>query len=192
MLGCLVVAELHGIMLLKSLIGAGLYCKMVAGWAGWAGLHVNPIQSVLWNYAKECGVAIMARIGFRHPEAVKRQPKVQKWIVCNFFDFLLSIDTMNNSLWTIILAILTVKGSMQKMKNIKHKQAKFEILRKMIAIYIKSKLRTCKIQIQKQKVWFFAKKRKKNWIFEFFFLWCQYCQKIFFWFFKNFKKEFEK
>ena len=31
MLGCLVVAELHGIMLLKSLIGAGLYCKMVAG-----------------------------------------------------------------------------------------------------------------------------------------------------------------
>ena len=40
---------------------------------------------MLWNYVKECGGAIMARIGFRHPEAVKRQSKAQKWFVFNFW-----------------------------------------------------------------------------------------------------------
>ena len=66
------------------------------------------------NTLRSGGGAIMAWIGFRHPEAVRRQPKAQKWIVFNFFDLLLSIDTMNNSLWTIILAVLTVKGLMEK------------------------------------------------------------------------------
>ena len=60
-------------------------------------LSIPPIQSVIWNYVKECGGAIMARIGFRHPEAVKRQSKAQKRFVFNFFDLQLSIDTINNS-----------------------------------------------------------------------------------------------
>ena len=68
----------------------------------------------------ECGGAIMARIGFRHPEAVKRQSKAQKRLVFDFFDLQLSIHTINNSLGTIVLAILAAKGSRQKMKNLKH------------------------------------------------------------------------
>ena len=47
-------------------------CKILVSWS------LNPIKSVLWNYVMECGGAIMARIGFRHPEAVRRQPKAQK------------------------------------------------------------------------------------------------------------------
>ena len=33
-------------------------------------MHLNPIKSVLWNYVKECGGAIMARIdlGILKPE----------------------------------------------------------------------------------------------------------------------------
>ena len=84
-------------------------------------ININPIQSVLWNYVKECGGAIMARIGFRHPVAVKRQSKAQKCFVFNFFDLQLSIATLNNSFWTIVLVILAAEGSRQKLKNFKHK-----------------------------------------------------------------------
>ena len=61
----------------------------------------------------------------------------------------------------------------------------------MRVISIKWKLRTCTIQIQKEKVWFFAKKNF-FWNFRFFFLWCQNRQKNFFPFFKNSKNKPQK
>ena len=50
---------------------------------------------------------------------------------------------------------------------------------KTYVIYIKRKLRTCRIQIQEEKVWFLFKKDKKKYIFLNFF-WCQNGQKKFF------------
>ena len=41
-------------------------------------VHINPIQSVLCNYVKECGGAIMAQMDSSYPEAVSRHPKAQK------------------------------------------------------------------------------------------------------------------
>ena len=49
------------------------------GWAPWVGSPgLNPIPRVVWNYVNPCGGAIMARMGFRHSKAVKRQTKAQK------------------------------------------------------------------------------------------------------------------
>ena len=68
--------------------------------------ELNPIQNKLWNYIIEQEGAIMARISFWHPEAARRQIKVQKWLESNFFDLQLSIETKTNTLWTIFLALL--------------------------------------------------------------------------------------
>ena len=56
---------------------------------------------------------------------------------------------------------------------------------KTYVLYIKKKLRTCRIQIQEEKVWFLFKKDKKMYFFEFF-LMSEQSKKIFFWFFQNF------
>ena len=56
---------------------------------------------------------------------------------------------------------------------------------KTYVMYIKRKLRTCRIQIQEEKVWFLFKKDKKMYFFEFF-LMSEQSKKIFFWFFQNF------
>ena len=74
--------------------------------------------------------------------------------------------------------------------------SKFKIFWYMRVIYIKRKLRTCTIQIQREKVWFFPKK-KFFLIFSIFFskggtLWCRNRQKRFFPFFKNFKNKTQK
>ena len=71
-----------------------------------------------------------------------------------------------------------------------------KILTKTPVIYLKRKLRTCRIQIQIEKVWFIAKKiEKKN--FQIFFfkggtLWCRNDRKNFLRFFKFSKIFFEK
>ena len=74
--------------------------------------------------------------------------------------------------------------------------SKFKIFWYMRVIYIKRKLRTCTIQIQKEKVWFFPKKKIFFDIFDFFSkggtLWCRNRQKNFFPFFKNFKNKTQK
>ena len=73
--------------------------------------------------------------------------------------------------------------------------SKFKIFWYMRVIYIKRKLRTCTIQIQKEKVWFFCKKSSFFEIFDFFqrgTLWCRNYQKKFFLFFKNFKNKPQK
>ena len=62
---------------------------------------------------------------------------------------------------------------------------------KTYVIYIKRKLRTCRIQIQEEKVWFLFKKGKKNIFLNFF--WCQNGQKNFFFrFFSKFSIFFWK
>ena len=62
---------------------------------------------------------------------------------------------------------------------------------KTYVIYIKRKLRTCRIQIQEEKVWFLFKKEKKYIFLNFF--WCQNGQKKFFFrFFQNFQLFFLK
>ena len=62
---------------------------------------------------------------------------------------------------------------------------------KTYVIYIKRKLRTCRIQIQEEKVWFSFKKEKKYIFLNFF--WCQNGQKKFFFrFFRNFQLFFWK
>ena len=48
------------------------------------------------------------------------------------------------------------------------KKRKFEIFCKTYAIYINRRLRTCRIQIHKEKVWFVFKKEKKSIFFDFF------------------------
>ena len=55
----------------------------------WATLETNfnPILRVRWNDVNPCVGAIMARMGFRHSKAVKRQPKAQKWLASSFFIF---------------------------------------------------------------------------------------------------------
>ena len=74
--------------------------------------------------------------------------------------------------------------------------SKSKIFWYMKVIYIKRKLRTCTIQIQKEKVWFYAKKKDFFQIFNFFSkggtLWCQNHQKKFFPFFKNFRNKPQK
>ena len=71
-----------------------------------------------------------------------------------------------------------------------------KILTKTHVIYLKRKLRTCRIQIQVEKVWFVTKKLEKNNFQNFFFkggtLWCQSGRKTFFRFFKFSKFFFEK
>ena len=138
----------------------------------------------------------MARMGSSHPEAVSRHPKAQKWLPSNFFDLWLSIDTKNSTLWAVVLANLAVKRPWRKMKIFMQKYVKIENFWYMRVIYIKRKLRTCTIQIQKEKVWFFTKKKNFFHIFDFFSkggtLWCRNCQKKFFPFFKNFKNKTQK
>ena len=72
--------------------------------------------------------------------------------------------------------------------------SKFKIFWYMRVIYIKRKLRTCTIQIQKEKVWFFPKIFCfwYSWFFSKGTLWCRYRQKNFFPFFKNFKNKTQK
>ena len=74
--------------------------------------------------------------------------------------------------------------------------SKFKIFGYMRVIYIKRKLRTCTIQIQKEKVWLFEKKNFFFEIFDFFSkggtLWCRNRQKKIFQFFKNFENEPQK
>ena len=71
-----------------------------------------------------------------------------------------------------------------------------KILTKNHVIYLKRKLRTCRIQIQVEKVWFVTKKLEKNNFQKFFFkggtLWCRNGRKTFFRFFKISKFFFEK
>ena len=105
------------------------------------------------------GGAIMARMDSSHPEAVSRHPKAQKWLPSNFFDLWLSIDTKNSTLWAVVLANPAVKRPWRKMKIFMQKYVKIENFWYMRVIYIKRKLRTCTIQIQREKVWFFPKKK---------------------------------
>ena len=132
------------------------------------------------------GGAIMARMDSSHPEAVCRHPKAQKWLPSNFFDLWLSIDTKNSILWAVVLANPAVKYNGKKWKFSCKNMSKFKIFWYMRVIYIKRKLRTCTIQIQKEKVWFFEKKIFFE-IFDFFSkggtLWCQNSN-FFFQFFK--------
>ena len=98
------------------------------------------------------------RMDSSHPEAVSRHSKAQKWLPSNFFDLWLSIDTKNSTLWAVVLANPAVKRPWRKMKIFMQKYVKIENFWYMRVIYIKRKLRTCTIQIQKEKVWFFPKK----------------------------------
>ena len=134
----------------------------------------------------------MARMDSSHPEAVSRHPKAQKWLPSNFFDLWLSIDTKNNTLWVVVLANPAVKRPWWKTKIFMQKYVKIKFFLYMRVIYIKRKLRPCTIQIQKEKVWFFAKRKFFFEIFDFFTLWCQNRQKFFFPFFKNFKNKPQK
>ena len=132
----------------------------------------------------------MAQIGFRHSEAFRRKVKEQKLLASSSFDLQLSIDTKNTTLWTIVLALLAAERLRQKVKIFNQKRSKFEIFRYLRVIYLKRKLRTCTLLIQKEKVWFFAKEQLFLKFLIFFFkgrtLWCQNC--FFFKFFKNLKK----
>ena len=99
---------------------------------------------------------------------------------------------------TFLMIILAMRGQGKNLvidRNSIVKKRKFEILTKTHVIYIKRKLRTCKIQIQVEKVWFVTKKLEKNNFQNFFFkggtLWCRNGWKTFFWFFK-FSKFFLK
>jgi len=98
------------------------------------------------------------RMDSSHPEAVSRHSKAQKWLPSNFFDLWLSIDTKNSTLWAVVLANPAVKRPWRKMKIFMQKYVKIENFWYMRVIYIKRKLRTCTIQIHKEKVWFFPKK----------------------------------
>ena len=109
----------------------------------------------------------MARMDSSHPEAVCRHPKAQKWLPSNYFDLWLSIDTINSTLWAVVLANPAVKRPWRKMKIFMQKYVKIENFWYMRVIYIKRKLRTCTIQIQKEKVWFFPKRNFFD-IFDFF------------------------
>ena len=100
----------------------------------------------------------MARMDSSLPEAVSRHPKAQKWLRSNFFDLWLFVDTKNSTLWAIVLAKLAVERPWWKMKIFMQKYVKIKFFLYMRVIYIKRKLRTCTIQIQKEKVWFFEKK----------------------------------
>ena len=133
----------------------------------------------------------MARMDSSHPEAVSRHPKAQKWLPSNFFDLWLSIDTKNSTLWAIVLAKLAVERPWWKMKIFMQKYVKIKFFLYMRVIYIKRKLRTCTIQIQKEKVWFFPKKIFFD-IFDFFPKGGWNRQKNFFPFFKNFKNKTQK
>ena len=62
------------------------------------------------------------------------------------------------SLWIAVLAMLAVKRQWRKMKFSCEDRSKFEIFRYMRVIYLKRKLRTCTIQIQKEKSIIFWKK----------------------------------
>ena len=62
---------------------------------------------------------------------------------------------------------------------------------KTYVIYIKRKLRTCRIQIQEEKVWFLFKKDKKIYFFEFFLV-SEWSKNLFFRFFQNFQLFFWK
>ena len=114
---------------------------------------------MVWNYVNPCGGAIMARMDSSHPEAVSRHPKAQKWLPSNFFDLWLSIDTKNSILWAVVLANPAVKYDGKKWKFSCKNMSNFKIFWYMRVIYIKRKLRTCTIQIQREKVWFFPKKK---------------------------------
>ena len=92
---------------------------------------------------------------------------------------------------TFLMIILAMRGQGKNLvidRNSIVKKRKFEILTKTHVIYIKRKLRTCKIQIQVEKVWFVTKKLEKNNFQNFFFkggtLWCRSGRKTFFRFFK--------
>ena len=100
---------------------------------------------------------------------------------------------------TFLMIILAMRGQGKNLvidRNSIVKKRKFEILTKTHVIYIKRKLRTCKIQIQVEKVWFVTKKLEKNNFQNFFFkggtLWCRSGRKTFFRFFKFSKFFFEK
>ena len=158
--------------------------------------RINPILGGLWNYVTGRRVGgIMAWMDFSHLEAVCRHPKAQKWLPSNFFDLWLSIDTKNSTLWAVVLANPAVKRPWQKMKIFMQKYVKIENFWYMRVIYIKRKLRTCTIQIQKEKVWFFPKK-KIFFIFSIFFPkgdpLMSKSSKNFFPFFKNFKNKTQK
>ena len=99
------------------------------------------------------------RMDSSHPEAVSRHSKAQKWLPSNYFDLWLSIDTKNSTLWAVVLANPAVKRPWRKMKIFMQKYVKIENFWYMRVIYIKRKLRTCTIQIQREKVWFFPKKK---------------------------------
>ena len=119
--------------------------------------NFNPILGGLCIWVR--GGGIMAWMDSSHPEAVCRHPKAQKWLPSNYFDLWLSIDTKNSTLWAVVLANPAVKRPWQKMKIFMQKYVKIENFWYMRVIYIKRKLRTCTIQIQREKVWFFPKKK---------------------------------
>ena len=137
----------------------------------------------------------MARMDSSHPEAVCRYPKAQKWLPSNYFDLWLSIDTKNSTLWAVVLANPAVKRQWRKMNIFMQKYVIIENFWYMRVIYIKRKLRTCTIQIQREKVWFLPKKNFFH-IFNFFSkggtLWCRNCQKKNFPFFKDFENKPQK
>ena len=90
-----------------------------------------------------------------------------------------------------LMIILAVRGRGKNLvidRNSIVKNENFEIFTKTHVIYIKRKLRTCKMQIQVEKVWFVTKKmekinfEKKN--FKGGTLWCRNGRKKFFPFFK--------
>ena len=64
-----------------------------------------------------------------------------------------------------LMIILAVRGRGKNLvidRNSIVKNENFEIFTKTHVIYIKRKLRTCKMQIQVEKVWFVTKKMEKN------------------------------
>ena len=71
------------------------------------------------------------------------------------------------------------------------KNENFKFFYQTYVIYIKRKLRTCRIHIQEEKVWFIFKKEEKNFFFDFFPMSAQ-SKKFFFKFFQNFQILFPK
>ena len=100
---------------------------------------------------------------------------------------------------SFLMIILAVRGQGKNLvfdRNFIVKNENLKILTKTHVIYLKRKLRTCKMQIQVEKVWFVTKKmekfnfEKKN--FKGGTLWCRNGRKFFFPFFKISKFFFEK
>ena len=136
------------------------------------------------------------RIDSSHFEVVRRCPKAQNWLTSHLFDLQSFKDTKNTILWTMALSNLTAKVWWSKMKFLGTKRSKFQSFDYLNVMYLKKELTTFTIQIQKEKVWFFVKK-KFFWTFLIFSpkggtLWGQNCQKQFFQFFKNFWNKFPK